>query len=502
MAVVRVSRKHSCVNSLRSSTKFCPKLSRWANLITDTRNVMGNSSSLNSTVIKATFAEQIDALAERKKRNRGIFRAASWGLLARSGSLMITIVSIPLAIDALGDLRFGIWVTITMTIAMFGFLDGGIGNALINVVADCNANRDDKGMRIYVSNAYFGLSAIALLGCVATTLVGTLINWRSAILLPDSIPEAEVAWAFIFVGIVFFANMPLSLSSRIFLGLQRTDLNCRFDIISYSVTLCATFVAWFCHAGLSIFLLTYLSGSVVANLVSTTIIMRETRFRPVWNDWSFHCMRVLFGTGTIYLGLQFLAAIAFQTDTLIVANLIGLSGAAEFGVASRMFMMITSLTGLITTPLWPAFRDARTRGDGQWVTRTLSIALAGSLIVSSISTCTIYANADSLLALWTNNVVVPSAPLMFACLLWANTLVIGNIVSILMNGLGLIRLQLLLGTIMTLINLPLSIYLTFQMGTSGVVYGSVVSYIAAVLIPCLFLLPRKIRSACLLSTSE
>ncbi|HEX3524994.1 MAG TPA: hypothetical protein VHT52_23270 [Stellaceae bacterium] len=67
--------------------------------------------------------------------------------LARAIGLLTTLVTVPLAIRYLGGERYGLWMTITSLIAMIGFLDLGIGNALIGAIAEAQARNDREQAR-------------------------------------------------------------------------------------------------------------------------------------------------------------------------------------------------------------------------------------------------------------------------------------------------------------------------------------------------------------------
>ena len=69
----------------------------------------------------------------------------------------------------LGGERYGLWITITSLIAMVGFLDLGIGNALIGAIAEAQARNDREQAQGCVSAASLVLSVIGaiLLGLFA-----------------------------------------------------------------------------------------------------------------------------------------------------------------------------------------------------------------------------------------------------------------------------------------------------------------------------------------------
>src|SRR3990172_8488443 len=70
------------------------------------------------------------------ERHRRIMFSAISSFSASGLSFLISIISVPLVFNYLGSERYGLWVTLSAIIALFSFMDFGIGNSLINAIAD------------------------------------------------------------------------------------------------------------------------------------------------------------------------------------------------------------------------------------------------------------------------------------------------------------------------------------------------------------------------------
>jgi O-antigen/teichoic acid export membrane protein len=171
---------------------------------------------------------------------------------------------------------------------------------------------------------------------------------------------------------------------------------------------------------------------------------------------------------------------------------VGLKGVAELGVVNQMFLVASTLTGLLAAPLWPAFRDAVIRKDRGWIDRTLSRSIKISFGISLSVTIPIL-----LLGGWVGewmaaNQFVPTFSVLFAVFVWTNVQAVNGVLAMLLNGLQVIRLQLALSFLMTVVNLVLSLVLVQWIGVSGVIWGSIIANICCMLIPYWLLLPRII----------
>ena len=68
-------------------------------------------------------------------------------ILAKGFSLILMIVSVTATVSYLGPERFGVWMTISSFAVMLTFLDLGVGNALMNRVAEAASENNPGSMR-------------------------------------------------------------------------------------------------------------------------------------------------------------------------------------------------------------------------------------------------------------------------------------------------------------------------------------------------------------------
>ena len=69
------------------------------------------------------------------ERWRRIAHAGSWSLVAKASAVAHLFLSVPFVLTALGPTRFGAWATLVALVSFAGFLDFGVGNGAMNLVA-------------------------------------------------------------------------------------------------------------------------------------------------------------------------------------------------------------------------------------------------------------------------------------------------------------------------------------------------------------------------------
>ena len=110
--------------------------------------------------------------------------------------------------------------------------------------------------------------------------------------------------------------------------------------------------------------------------------------------------RLLLQVGLFFLVLQLAIAVAYTSNSIILAALLGPSAVAEYAVVAKLFMIPTVMVGFALGPLWPAYREALSRGDTQWVRRTFRRSLRVSLAVGGVVSAVLVALGLPLIAAW------------------------------------------------------------------------------------------------------
>src|SRR5436190_24204717 len=96
--------------------------------------------ALSVLSFRAFDASTAEGRSMERYRRAALATFAAFG--ARGIQILTSIVTVPLTLHYLGLERYGMWMTISSTIAMFTFADLGIGNGLLNAIADAHGRRD------------------------------------------------------------------------------------------------------------------------------------------------------------------------------------------------------------------------------------------------------------------------------------------------------------------------------------------------------------------------
>ena len=115
-------------------------------------------------------------------RRAGLSAAA--GAAARLVNVATALISVPLTIRYLGGERYGLWMTISSATTMLTFVDLGLGNGLLNVIADASGRGDRAAAKTAVSSSVFLLGLVALGSGALFGFVYPWVDWGSGIQRP------------------------------------------------------------------------------------------------------------------------------------------------------------------------------------------------------------------------------------------------------------------------------------------------------------------------------
>jgi len=111
------------------------------------------------------------------ERYRRVGLTALTSLSAKGITALTMLVSVPLTVDYLGVERYGMWMAISSLITVLSFADLGIGNGLVNSLAEANGKDDREASIRYVSNAFIMLLGIAVLIVAVFLSIYPFVPW-------------------------------------------------------------------------------------------------------------------------------------------------------------------------------------------------------------------------------------------------------------------------------------------------------------------------------------
>jgi O-antigen/teichoic acid export membrane protein len=422
-------------------------------------------------------------------RSQERYRRVALTALASGGAKMVScltmLVSIPLSLSYLGVERYGMWMTISSVVLMMGFADLGMGNGLMNVIAETHGRDDRQAAIHYVSSTFFMLTGVALLILVAFALTYPVIPWPAVFNVHSSLAGREAGPATAAFLACFLLNLPLGVVQRVQWGYQEGFINSLWETLGRVVGLAGLLMVIYCKASLVWLVLAMSGAPVLTSLLNGAALFGSRRpwLRPHWQYCLATYTRTIFKVGLVFFSLQMAVTLIYLSDNVIIAHLLGAEAVAQYSVPSRMFSLTVVLMNMVIAPLWPAYGEAMARGDLAWVKKTLNRYFLLSFLLVGVPSFLMVIFGKQLLWLWVGPTISPSYWLLGGLGLWSIILCFGSVMSVLLNAAGVFRFQIIFCFLTLFISLIAKIFLSPIFGLPGIIWGSIFAYSIFFLVP-------------------
>lgn len=400
-------------------------------------------------------------------------------------AMFISLTIIPLTLTYLGSERFGLWMTISSAVAMLGFSDLGVGSGLMNAVANAHGKDDSEDIKKKIALGILFLSAIATILLLMFFIVNPYVAWAQLFNVTSQIGAKEAAPTIAVIVVFFALSIPAGIALKIQMGLQMGFFANLWLAAGSIVGLVAVLCVIFSNGSLPYLAAAAAAPPVIIGILAGVYFFCKQRpfLRPKFSDLTIKDAKKMASTSGLFLVLQISGLIAFQSDNLIIAHYLGAGAVAVYAVAFKIFSLPTLIMSLFLNALWPAYAEANSRGDKKWIYDSFRKSLRYSVIIVLPLSLILLFTGKWLIAKWVGSSIVPSWDLLLGLFFWAVLTIFGGNFAVVLNGLGIIKFQVITSVSMAIINIIVSVWLVQLIGISGAVWGSVLSLSLIIYLP-------------------
>jgi O-antigen/teichoic acid export membrane protein len=428
------------------------------------------------------------------ERHRRVALTAAASALAKVVSVGTALISVPLTLHYLGVERFGVWMTISSLIAMLAFADFGIANGVLSAVAEAHGRNDRAALQRIVSSGFFMLTAIAAGLLVLFAVAYAHVSWHAVFNVQSELARAEAGPALAVFVACFACAIPLAVVQRVQMGLQQGFLASLWQCIGSLCALGGVLLAISLQGGLPWLVLALAGAPLMAALLNSLHFYLRSRpdLRPRLALFGAADAKRLARSGALFFVLQVTVAVAYTSDSIVIAQLLGASAVAEYAVPEKLFGLITLAMSMVLAPLWPAYGEAIARRDSAWVQQTLKRSLVTALGLSIVAAVGLLFMAPALLRLWVGAAIEPPLGLLAALAVWKVVEAGGNALAMFLNGAHVIGMQVAVALATAIAAIGLKVLLIPHWGISGAVWATVIAYVMMAALPYAVLVPRMV----------
>jgi O-antigen/teichoic acid export membrane protein len=159
----------------------------------------------------------------------------------------------------------------------------------------------------------------------------------------------------------------------------------------------------------------------------------------------------------------------------------------------RLVSYSSALQALLVPSLWPAFSEAYVRHDLAWI-RTTYRRIMRATLLTVIPTALFLGFAGRwIIGVWAGQAAVPSSVLLWGMCFWTAMLAITVNQATLLSATQHLQLQTIYSSLAAVLNLILSIVLVRRIGATGVLLGTIISYLVFIVVPAAWQIRRILQ---------
>ena len=392
-------------------------------------------------------------------------------LILKGVSLLISILYVPLLLHSMSSVNYGIWLTLTSIVSWVAMCDIGLGNGLRNKLAEAIAVKDLLLGRKYISTAYVSLFTLMGIIVILFLIISKFISWNT-VLNASELNQIELNSLVNIVFITFCINFVLSLLNSVLLALQVPATSSIITTLGQLLSYIAVLIAVKAFNETSVLTLgTIISVIPVIVLLIFSIILFLSKYKnlsPSIKYFDFSKLVDVLSLGVKFFFLQIITIILYQSNNLIITHIVDPSAVVEYNIAFKYMNVLLMIYTIIVTPLWSATTDAYIKGDIKWIKNVIKKMNILSLIFILIG-LVMFVASNPIYSLWLN---IPKSNISIITTGLIYIYTVGNILyanyGYILNGIGKLKLQLVITSLLAILYIPISILLGKLYGLNGI----------------------------------
>jgi O-antigen/teichoic acid export membrane protein len=416
--------------------------------------------------------------SEGHERTLAVKKNAVLTLFLKGASILFGLIMVPMTIEYVNPLQYGIWLTLSSVIVWFSILDIGLGNGLKNKLAEAVARNDIKLAREYISTGYTMLAVISLVLVGLYMVLKPFLNWSTILHAPLSLNQELNVLAFYLV-LLFALQFVLQLVNIVFFALQQTAKAAMVTFVGSIFSLIMLFILKATTHGSLLYLgLTLFFGSLLSMaLFSCHFFYFDRRdLKPSFRFFKLKHVKPLLNVGVKFFVIQLSFIVHFQSTNFIISRYFSPLEVTQYNIPFRLFSACQLVFNVALTPLWTSVTEAYTQKDYSWIidTERKLLMLWRYIFVFSVF---VLLFSNIIYGIWLNHKVDVPFVNSFGIMLYIMTMTYGSIYVVILNGIGAIQQQFKLGIISMILFFPLTylIAIILKLGVPGISIALIIS---------------------------
>lgn len=422
----------------------------------------------------------------KDNRTRLLVKNVVASFFIKGWSALVTLLMVPLTLKILGIYNNGVWLTISSILLWIDLMDIGLGNGLRNAVSHYVAIGNQEKVREAISSTFFMLCVIVIPFLLILYAVIWNLDMYGALGI-DAQKTYDLNSILTIALTLASTTFILKATGSFYMGLQLPAVNNLIVCIGHTLALLLTFIAYLCGTH-SLMLVVFINTAALlltwAICIPYTFKKKYPQYCPSIRHINLKVARSLCSTGIQFFVIQICGVILFLTTNIIISKLFSPAEVTPYQVAYRYYNIAFIVFSTICIPFWNATTDAYSRKDFGWI-RQASHKLNLLMVAIIILLLLMVLCSNFIYRIWVGSEVHIPYSLSVGTAIYIFILCLSQRYSYILNGLNVLRIQLVFIVIATIVFLPLAWYVCKA-------YGTVTSL---VIVMCIVNIPGMLANA-------
>lgn len=333
-------------------------------------------------------------LGKGDSRSVNVKKNIAASFMLKGVSILTSFMLVPATIGYVSSELYGVWLALSSILTWVQFFDIGLTQGLKNKLTEAIALDNWEKARTLVSTTYFGVALIFLPISVLCYYMVPFVDW-CGLLNVSSVYSTEIERTM--QTLVFFVclQMIVNVMVSIVAAFQRVALSQAFlvigNILAFAIILILTRTV---PPSLLVLSMTLAGSPVLVTLIGSIILFsgRYRAIRPGLSHVKIGMVGELFSLGFKFFVINVQVVVVFQTANLLISHVSSPESVTAYNIAYKYLNIAMILYTNITLPLWPAYTDAYTKGDYEWMrrmrrkmNRVVLLCSAGCIVLAAVS---------------------------------------------------------------------------------------------------------------------
>jgi O-antigen/teichoic acid export membrane protein len=378
-------------------------------------------------------------------------------------------------------------MSLSSLMAFLRFSDLGLGNGLVGAISQAEGRDDRQYAQRAISSV---LVCLCIIGCVLLVtfpISARFIHWDYVLGLASLKDRGEIQAAILIFVALYAIGIPVNMVQQVQRSLQQGYISNIWIAAGSLLSLVGVYIAAIHHARIP-WLVAIISGVPLIPALGNGFVLyfvQRPDLQPSLRDFDKEVAKGLLGKGILFFGLGIAGALAFDSQNIVIAHILGPAAVGVYAVVQRLYSTISIIASYGTAPLWPAFGEALGRQDWSWVTRALRRSITLNAVIAAVLAFFLSVFSGSILLHWTHGAISAPKWLIVGFAAWAVTSAVNSPICMLLNAAHVLRFQIIVSIIYGLMTIGSIIWTLPSMGLPGAVWSMTLLYLALVLCPYL-----------------